>query len=85
MLDEKAWLAISIPVHLEGVDGVEVRALCGPHFKRKKIRGFARCITETARCISQHSEVGTRINHHMIHYTECCQKLFPMSSCFFFF
>lgn len=60
MLDEKAWHAISVPVHPEGVDGAEVRALCGPHFKRKKkIRGFARCITETARCISQHSEVGT--------------------------
>jgi len=30
MLDEKAWLAISVPVHPRGADGVEVRALCRP-------------------------------------------------------
>ena len=30
MLDERAWIAISILVHPKVFVGVEVRALCGP-------------------------------------------------------
>lgn len=29
MSDEKAWLSVFIPVHPKGVDGVEVRTVCG--------------------------------------------------------
>ena len=30
MLGDEIWLAVSVPIHPKGVDGVEVRALCRP-------------------------------------------------------